>query len=202
MKISCILLASPGRERLRDMAIRCYERQTYQDRELIIIDGTQGVIGDLRNAACERATGDLIAHWDDDDWSHPERLERCAALLVERNLAVTGLCRMPFWDCDTQAAYLYDSQPDTFQVGTSLLYRRDWWEQHRFPSTSAAEDVAFVYATPREKRLSLSDYLMVATCHGANTQNKSAKLKYWQPLDRAELPGEWTRDAAEFGLLR
>lgn len=199
--VSCILLASPGRERLRDLAIRCYERQTYPHRELVIVDGSPGCIGALRNQACERAKGGLIAHWDDDDWSAPERLERQVGLLLGRDLQVTGMHSMPFFDIDSRRAFLYTNGCERFCVGTSLLYRRDWWRAHPFPAVQRAEDNAFVYACPPAARAAIGDMLMVAHCHGGNTVNKRAKATYWSPLDVGDLPPGWRNDAVESGLL-
>ena len=40
------------------------------------------VLGTLRNRSLEEATGDFMAQWDDDDWYHPERIERQARVLM------------------------------------------------------------------------------------------------------------------------
>jgi glycosyltransferase involved in cell wall biosynthesis len=74
--------------------IKCFERQTYPDRELVILDDlgqynnqtgdrwrlvsvTQRfpTLGEKRNACAEFATGDFLAVWDDDDFYYPHALE-------------------------------------------------------------------------------------------------------------------------------
>ena len=101
-KISC-LTVTLNRLVLLKESIQCYCRQTYPNRELVIVtDGTpryrQAIsdyirwlgrddirlisvsgkqsLGALRNVSLAAATGEIVCQWDDDDLNHPERLER------------------------------------------------------------------------------------------------------------------------------
>lgn len=201
MTVSCIMLASPGRERLREMAIRCYLNQTYPDKQLIVVDGSTGEsIGTLRNKACAAASGDLIAHWDDDDWSSPTRIEDQVSFLEVNNLQVSGFYDMPFFDLASRQAYLYQSNDPKYCVGTSLLYRRSYWQRHPFPDKMRGEDNGFVYGCEKPLRGAMQcEGRMVATCHGANTTNKQPKFCLWLP--NPEIPTEFFTDASESGLL-
>jgi len=70
-------------------AVAQFLAQDYGDRELIVVDDGEDAVADLlpadsrirplrldrratigakRNIACEAAAGEVIAHWDDDDW--------------------------------------------------------------------------------------------------------------------------------------
>jgi hypothetical protein len=84
-----------ARYRLARVAIECFKRQTYPNKELLIINhgseslftgdsrvqelrlkkGKADTVGDLRNLGLKHATGDFIINWDDDDWHHPKRIE-------------------------------------------------------------------------------------------------------------------------------
>ena len=102
-KISC-LTVTLNRLVLLKESIQCYCRQTYPNRELVIVtDGTSRyrqaisdylrwlgrddirlisvpqtgqTLGALRNVSLAAATGDIVCQWDDDDLNHPQRLER------------------------------------------------------------------------------------------------------------------------------
>src|ERR1700754_1101581 len=92
--VSCIL---PTRDRPRfvEQSVRYWQSQTYRETELVVVDsGSRPVAalmpndrrvrytraaaglrtGAARNLACEHTTGELIAHWDDDDWMRADRL--------------------------------------------------------------------------------------------------------------------------------
>ena len=100
-------MVTANRANLARRAVQCYLQQTYPNKELVIIDDGQEdyapvladvpagelryiklepapgqVLGTLRNRSLEEATGDFMAQWDDDDWYHPERIERQAGVLM------------------------------------------------------------------------------------------------------------------------
>lgn len=52
---------------------------------------TRTSIGRKRNLACRRARGEIIAHWDDDDWYAPGRLSYQVAPIRAGEADVTGL---------------------------------------------------------------------------------------------------------------
>ncbi len=100
--VTCIM---PTRDRpaFVDQAVAYFLRQDYPNRELIVVDdGVAPVsdalaadprirylrlnrpqpIGTKRNLACQAARGELIAHWDDDDWMRADRLSHQVAALT------------------------------------------------------------------------------------------------------------------------
>jgi hypothetical protein len=84
MKVSC-LTATHGRYSVLEEAISCFLEQTYQDKELIILNNHPvpivcdlpqvtvingehyKTLGDCRNRLLELATGHYVKTWDDDD---------------------------------------------------------------------------------------------------------------------------------------
>jgi glycosyltransferase involved in cell wall biosynthesis len=117
--ISC-LMVTRGDAFPAAFAIACFQRQTYPNRELIIVcdrpgsivarhvealrdpliryhDVTPASLGYLRNAALDRAQGALIAQWDDDDLSAPDRLAHAAAALALGDAKAVFLERWMLW---------------------------------------------------------------------------------------------------------
>jgi glycosyltransferase involved in cell wall biosynthesis len=91
--VSCVMPTYNRREFI-PLAIRSYLHQDWPEKELIVVaDGEDitdlfvGVpnvtylfrdehesLGRKKNLGNEFASGEIIAHWDDDDWSGPGRL--------------------------------------------------------------------------------------------------------------------------------
>jgi len=92
--VSCIM-PTRNRPHFAGQSISYFLRQDYPQRELIVLDDGDEPIADLiprddrvhyvrlpqrrpvgakRNLACEISRGELIAHWDDDDWMAADRL--------------------------------------------------------------------------------------------------------------------------------
>ena len=82
-----------------------FERQTYPNKELIIVDSSErpfarkharvihapgANIPKKRNIALTEASGEYITWLDDDDWAHPGRLETLAGLLGDRDAVAGG----------------------------------------------------------------------------------------------------------------
>jgi len=139
------------------------------ERVTIRIASKSGMsIGAKRNEACRLSSGELICHWDDDDYSAPQRVEDQVARLLESGKAVTGYHSMRF--TDGQQWKRYENGPD-YALGTSLLYRKEWWERHPFLDIAVEEDNAFVAEAARAGQLISVDAgtLMHATTHSGNT---------------------------------
>jgi hypothetical protein len=110
----------------------------------------------------------VICHWDDDDWSEPQRLADQVTRLVSSHVAVTGYHSMRF--TDGVKWWQYSGTPN-YALGTSLCYRRSWWESHPFELRNVGEDNQFVSVAAAAGQLkSVSAAAMMhATIHSGNT---------------------------------
>jgi glycosyltransferase involved in cell wall biosynthesis len=176
-------------------AIECWQAQTYQPLQLVVLDNGahpikdllptdpriiytrtgQGMkIGMLRNLACSVSTGEFIAHWDDDDWYAPNRIERQMQAIGDAQVCALRTCL--FDEPGTVRRY---EAPPTHAVGASFLYRRDWWLKNRFAADAhVGEDALFFSKAAKQAVLLDGDDLLVASIHGANTSPRHAKNEW------------------------
>ncbi len=139
-------------------------------------------IGQSRNAGAEAARGEIVCHFDDDDFSAPGRLADQLRRLDESGKAVAGYHSMRFTDGRSWWQYRGAS---CYALGTSLCYRRDWWQRNRFEPVQVGEDNGFVYRARRADQLVSADAgdLMWATIHAGNTSPRQTKSDSWRLID-------------------
>jgi glycosyltransferase involved in cell wall biosynthesis len=203
--VTCIM---PTRDRPAYVrqSIRYFERQTYPERELIILDdGIQPLAGEIpihprircvrsapgqsvgakRNQGCELARGTIIAHWDDDDWYGPDRLRAQVEPLLQNVAEITALRettffyveRWEFWKCTPQEHQrLFVGD---VHGGTLVYFRHVWEYLAHYPCVSLAEDAAFLRrALNGGARLQgiPSEGLFLYLRHAANTWSLNANM--------------------------
>jgi len=168
----CCVMLTRDRPELAAKAVECFRRQTYENKHLLAYNNGQEdlnfgsatdcveyvdrsplscmgalTIGDMRNKAIRQVPGaQIIIHWDDDDWSHPNRIAEQVAFLQMSGADVVGYNQMLFWrdppcKCDDttphgidgSGAWLYTAAAGlTPALGTSLCYWRKTWERKPF----------------------------------------------------------------------
>lgn len=124
-------------------------------------------IGEKRNVLVEHARGDIIAHFDDDDFYAPAYLERMVARINAGQdlVKLSGWFlysmlhdRLGYWDtacggphhrwgrqgCEYVSDNLPASPDNLDGYGFSYVYRRSVWLAGGFPTVTANEDTPFV----------------------------------------------------------
>ncbi len=213
--VSCIM---PTCDRLPfvQQAIDCFLKQDYTHSELIVIDdGRQPVepllpknprirlirlperkcVGTKRNIGATAAHGELIVHWDDDDWYPRDRVRRQAGAMDGSQSAVCGTSTLFYMEPATGRAWQYRySGNRAWVAGNTLAYRKSWWSAHPFPDIQVGEDTRFVWNTPAGVVADLNDpSLCVAQIHDNNTSRKTTGSAFWQthsPSDLQRLLGD------------
>ena len=219
-RVSCIMPTHDRRRFVPD-AIHYFLRQDYDDAELIIVDDGASPVGDVvppdpriryvrldarrpigakRNLACEIASGDLIAHWDDDDWYATDRLRRQVDDLDRSRSSLCGLSTVLYYDPRSGEAwrYEYPRAQRPWLSGNSLMYRRSFWATHRFAEIDVGEDSRFVWSAHPQEVVALSDPpIHVGAIHGGNVSAKQTAGPWWHPLPPDEIRqiigDDWTR---------
>ena len=199
-----------NRPRWLPQAIRCFQQQTYPNLELVIVADGQDVqttlanslelggvkprhavryiylqndrmtIGGKRNFCCERARGEIIVHWDDDDWSDPRRIAAQADEMFG-DIHVTGFYRCQFHSPESGRRYQWESSL-RIPCGSSLMYRKSWWQDNRFRSIDVGEDVDFVERAHGFVRATDGNSYFQATIHEGNTSPRNLNLDMYNPL--------------------
>ena len=118
-KIS-VIIPTQNRTHLLPAIIDCFNQQTWRNKELLILDNTPNgkeaieqlqkqypnihlwhiheicSIGSKRNQLIQKASGELIAHFDDDDYYSPTYIETLAKALINSN---ADLLKLSAWFC-------------------------------------------------------------------------------------------------------
>lgn len=189
-----------GRQAFATRALCCYLSQTWEEKQLIVLDDADSrsfpdglylpgvdyhllesrfTIGQKRNAACLKATGSMIAHFDDDDWSDADRLEEQVIRLSNSGKNVCGYHSM--WFTDSSKWWKYSGSED-YALGTSLVYHRSYWEQHHFQETcDQGEDNHFIWPARRTGDITSIDaeLRLIATIHPGNTSIRKIHTAQW-----------------------
>lgn len=223
------VMLTANRPEMARQAIECFRAQTYGNKRLMIFDTGKDsagyfldyagirhewaslspaswTIGQLRNEAAKRSGNpDVLIHWDDDDYSHSNRIADQVALLQSSGADCVGYNEMLFWreplfdNADWRdepgEAWLFNSGNS---LGTSLCYWRSAWEKNPFPATSYGEDTEFqkrlkcaavsCFPPQRPRGFEVAiDPRMIARIHSGNT---SAAYK---PEAMRNAPNHWSR---------
>jgi glycosyltransferase involved in cell wall biosynthesis len=204
--VSCVM---PTRNRRRFVAqsIAYFLRQDYERRELIVLDDGEDrvadlmpadarvryvplderlVLGEKRNRACELAGGEIVVHWDDDDWHAPNRLSYQVAELERHGAALCGTGKVLYLEPASRRAWLYESPATRRRWISGLGYRKDLWRENRFAHIAVGEDTRFVWNPRIGAPLVLPDHrFFVGVVHEANTSRKRTTGANWRarPLD-------------------
>jgi hypothetical protein len=208
--VSCVM---PTRDRRRYVvrAIRYFLAQDYPNRELVVVDDGADCVADLipddpriryvrplesltigakRNLACEQARGELVVHWDDDDWSAPRRLRYQVEMFYNQDVDVSGLSALYFCDPAGGRAwrYEYPAERRPWVTDATFCYRRRFWEDAPFPDTSFGIDTSYLWQDPPKRVGALPDSsFYVALVHQGNTSRKDIHDAWWHPRPVGEI---------------
>lgn len=195
-RVSC-LCVTRNKPRKLQRAVDCFLAQRHANKELVLLyedddDATGSLVaelvarhddlvvdarvaanpkltlGELRNLSFERARGDYLCQWDDDDWYHNERITRQLEAAVASHRPACLLTNWIIYDEIERQAYF-----SFFRLWEgSLLCRKDALvDDLRYPAATRAEDTAFTELL-RTRGLVyplVAAGLYIYTAHGTNT---------------------------------
>jgi len=215
--VSCIM-PTFNRRWFVPKAIEYFLRQDYANRELIIVDDGSDPVKDLvpddprmrylrldrkrtigakRNLACGEARGEIIVHWDDDDWMAAWRLNYQVRSLLSEQADICGLDRLLFYDEQSGQSwqYVYSGAGRAWVAGGTLCYTKNFWDKNPFLDMSIGEDSRFVWASRSKRIVSLqNNTFYVALIHQGNTCPKQITNDRWTPFKNDEIKNYMGKD--------
>lgn len=168
--VTCIM-PTANREKYLPYAIRYFLQQDYPLKELVIIDDGKkemrglvplhpairyfytpplGTIGLKRNYAIAQAKGEIIMHWDDDDWHASDWISRQVGFLQQTGADISGIRHVHYYSPLQQTFWQGDAEnrnkPGTrvWLNGATIAYRKAYWEKHPFKDLQQGEDDEFI----------------------------------------------------------
>jgi glycosyltransferase involved in cell wall biosynthesis len=201
-------------------------RQDYPNRQLIVVDDGRDKIGDLvpkdsriryvgvepgmslgakRNLACELSEGELIAHWDDDDWIAHDRLRVQVSQLAGAGADICGARDLLHYSLEEGTAWRYrhPAGGPPWLAGGTLLYERAIWIEHPFADINMGEDAEFVSRVPPGRRLMLENpHYYVALLHSGNISAPNIVGTGWEQRPFHEVSDRLDLDGTFYAALR
>jgi glycosyltransferase involved in cell wall biosynthesis len=168
---SCVMLTR-NRRGFAALARELFEAQDYPDKELLIVDngdvpvadlaagnpmvrhirpGRRLSLGELRSLAAREARGDIIVHWDDDDWYSPQRLRYQIAPILNGQADLTGLENRYMLDLSTGTFWTMSESlhlrmfVGNVHGGTLAFHRRILNGSVDYPPVNLAEDAGLLH---------------------------------------------------------
>jgi glycosyltransferase involved in cell wall biosynthesis len=196
------------------LAISCALSQHYPDFEVLVVD--DGVrptpvpdnprlryvrlpranprlfLGAKLNASIPYAHGEIIMHFDDDDWYAPGRMRDQVKLLLSSGKQVVGYHEFVMWHVGNGPGQPYRfraQQP--FSSGATQAYFRSWWEGHKFPEeVKLGCDTEFSNVAREAGQLvsKTGKGMIVVRQHGDNTWTPALASPQWPKTLWKDLP--------------
>lgn len=189
-----IITPTGGRAAFLEQALKYFRRQDYPHLEWLILDdsiepnrvfhdlpetnihyrrynGPRLTVGEKRNRLAELAAGDIIVHFDDDDYYAPQYVSRMVDALLENDADLVNLRGWHlydqrsgfygYWDLMQKEGLHYRCGPAGVSIlmlnpgnnqgfadnhlgfGFSYAYRKTAWQKFRFPAKDFNEDGEF-----------------------------------------------------------
>lgn len=206
-KISCIM-PTGNRKAFAMNAIRYFMEQSYNNKELIIIDDGEDdtaslisskntnikytkltnkmSVGEKRNIAIEQATGEVIVHWDDDDWISSDWLSTQVNTLLTSAADLVGIKKAYYYNPYLKKAwqYTYPTHYEKWVLGGSMCYKKQLWKTNKFADMYVGEDSHFL-SNIQDSAIIAHDnsHLYVGIIHEENVSPKYTDGVYWQEIN-------------------
>lgn len=214
--VSC-LCVTRGKPNMLKRVIACFESQSYPYLEMVIVweeDDMQTEqfvrqvelgerykfckvpvtpikksLGELRNLSIQKAKGEYVCQWDDDDWYDPERLSIQMTRLQRSGKPACILSRWIIFDKVTGKSYL--SKRRLWEG--SILCRKELMQKTAYPVLSKGEDTPVIQSLFDRDLLEIIDdnpEIYIYVYHGKNTWEREHFERIFE--ESTELDAQYT----------
>jgi glycosyltransferase involved in cell wall biosynthesis len=199
-------MVTANRGKLARRAIECLARQTWPNLELVIVDDGEEdyrpmleefegrvsiqhhrikkkddvFLGGLRNISLDKADGEFCMQWDDDEYYHPDRVEKQMRYLLENKLDAVVL-RFALMHLDVPEFVNNPYRIDGIDgIPGTILHRKS---SVRYPNQRRSEDTRYMEGIAGQGKLGAMEsgsHLFIRCFHGNNTWDRKhffGKLK-------------------------
>jgi glycosyltransferase involved in cell wall biosynthesis len=194
--VSC-LCVTRNNFSLLSRAIDCFDKQTYPNKELVILcednnpnlskikqlESREDVVlhiqpalpklslGKLRNMSIQISHGEYFCQWDDDDWYHPNRIQDQYSFIINSDVSGCYLDQRIVYDSIEKQLYI--SELCKFE-GSIMMKKSMALKTSMYSNKNKAEDTDFVFPLIRSGVLVPlhAPHLYVYTHHGNNVWHK------------------------------
>lgn len=170
--VSVLVPTTHDRGGFNDRIKHIFNSQDYP-RKHLMLDYSDGFIGDKLNRMCESTLTDICLRMDSDDLYAYDWISWSVKVLQENDASVVGLSTLFFYNLHSGQAwrYSYGNSKPTWVAGATLCFWRHFWRTNPFPSVKTAEDNQFVWNAAQKGKVVAHDYVdgFMATIHPGNT---------------------------------
>ncbi len=162
-----VLVPTKDRRPWLPMLLRLIDRQDYPAElvELVVYDDGRDSVADVfagrphttylrsevrvplgakRNALAEASTGEVLVHFDDDDWQPADRIRRSVEALQVGEVEVVGKSELTFWDLATGRLHQTAKVGPKHVTAGSMAYWRTYWASSGFKPDPHTEERQFL----------------------------------------------------------
>ncbi|MEO5561866.1 MAG: glycosyltransferase family A protein [Chitinophagaceae bacterium] len=190
--ISCLCVTNRRVPQLK-ISVDCFLAQTYPNKEMVIVcqendpDTVHFIeslnrkdivlvrvsppdsltLGELRNLSLEHSSGEYFCQWDDDDWSHRDRLMIQFQNVTRNVFPSTMLMNVLMFDAGHVDAYF-----SYFRLwDQTILGKRELFNAYKYKPLNKSEDREFSHLLMTESRVfpTVAPNLYIYVYHGNNT---------------------------------
>lgn len=145
-----------------------------------LFDYGDGNVGVKRNRLCKAAKGDIIVHFDSDDWYAKDWVSKCVERLHSAQAPCIGMKAIYYHDLTHNNAYRwsYPFSGMKYFAEATLCYYKSYWETRKHKEEQTGE------STPLYPKAEPNDYIdgFIARLHNSNTSSRN-QIKSFKSID-------------------